>query len=145
MRDLWPGLLAVRSLSAAQRKASCSGGVTALAVQQACDVDCLNSLSLSLSPSLSPFSFLPQGSRKPRPRKHPYRATSPVRSPLSPWDPTVGLCLGPYGRPRGVAFSCGPGTPVSSAEFSLQHLYPARGSITSAARELQESLLPLKT
>ncbi|KAJ1478951.1 hypothetical protein T484DRAFT_2910247 [Baffinella frigidus] len=31
----------------------------------------------------------------------------------SPWDPTVGLCLGPYGGPRGGVVSHERGTPVT--------------------------------
>ena len=35
------------------------------------------------------------------------------------WDPTVGLCLGPYGAPRGLAFSYERGTPAGRMEFPL--------------------------
>jgi len=33
-----------------------------------------------------------------------------------PQDPTVGLCLGPYGGPRGWAFSYERGTPVGASK-----------------------------
>ena len=43
-----------------------------------------------------------------------YRGTLPVRD-SAPQDPTVGLCLGPYGGPEGVgAVSYERGTPVHS-------------------------------
>ena len=41
-----------------------------------------------------------------------YRGTSLIRKNAPPYDPTVGLCLGPYGGPRGVAVSYKRGTPV---------------------------------
>ena len=42
-----------------------------------------------------------------------YRGTSLIRT-ASSLDPTVGLCLGPYGGPRGGAISYKRGTPVCS-------------------------------
>jgi len=42
----------------------------------------------------------------------PYRGTSLIRHPALGFE--VGLCLGAYGGPRGVAVSCERGTPVRS-------------------------------
>ena len=40
------------------------------------------------------FSYGPSGTGVPRSSEN-----------ATPWDPTVGSCLGPYGGPRGVAFA----------------------------------------
>ena len=36
-----------------------------------------------------------------------------AHNPPPPWGPTVGLCLGPYGGPRGAPVSYERGTPVA--------------------------------
>ena len=47
-----------------------------------------------------------------------YRCTSLIRN-RPPCDPTVGLCLGPYGGPMGVAFFYARGSPVMMKEKML--------------------------
>ena len=43
---------------------------------------------------------------------HPYKGTWRINNKKQPYDPTVGLCLEPYGDPRGVGVPYGRGTPV---------------------------------
>jgi hypothetical protein len=53
--------------------------------------------------------------RRARPRLGPPTVFTGVPRPsenATPWDPTVGVCLGPYGPPGGVALSYERGTPV---------------------------------
>jgi hypothetical protein len=46
-----------------------------------------------------------------------YRGTSLIRKRPPLEDPAVGLCLGPYDGPRGVAFSYERGTHVGAVRF----------------------------
>ena len=63
-----------------------------------------------------------------------YRGTSLIRE-RSPQDPTVALCLGPYGGPRDSAFSYERGNPVASAD----------GRNRSAASTIAPILQPYRT
>ena len=48
------------------------------------------------------------------------------RQPL-PWDPTVGLCVGPYGGPNEVGVSYERGAPIATAgEARSNRALPAR-------------------
>ena len=52
-------------------------------------------------------------------RQRAYRGTSLIRTP-PPEDPTVALCLGTCGDPRGVGVSYERGTPAGGSSFPLR-------------------------
>ena len=51
-----------------------------------------------------------------------YERGTPVQETASPYDPAVGLCLGPYGVPRGVGVSYERGTPGRASLPPLSNL-----------------------
>ena len=69
---------------------------------------------------ISGFDWYPMNLKCKPWRRRAYRGTSLVRKPL-PLRPSVGLCLGPYGDPRGGAVSYERGTPVGSVRGTHGH------------------------
>ena len=66
--------------------------------------------------------------------KEQYRGTSLMKNSPLPWDPTVGLYLGPYGCPRVVSVSYERGTPVvTSGLESSSAPPPPRSALISQA------------